>query len=278
MRKFAVSLLFLFFTLVFVFFVGCSLFETLNATERVKLSFPDMPGSMGKALDRFAANGVRMFFEVRYFRMGEVKTISVRYENARNGLFWVEMDRGVNTPVTFGLVLERDCSRVIKFKEGGGVFPFDANRGADGGIVLYLSWIRGPIASMFMKIKLAGGRIDRFNTKRLYMEVDKLNLKDPWLIDWHYVGLRLSAGYFRVTYLKFLYIYDLSVVLGLEGMEGYWFFNTPFTARYTVSEEGRFHCRLSEGFYSLFSLDGKGEMRIVNLTVGEGGRIEIFSQ
>ncbi len=268
MNRFVGRILFLFF--LFPFLWTCSLFDAFRGFERNFISLPNLPGRLENLFDRLSVNGAGVFFEIKYFKDGKLKIGRVEY--GRRG--YIEMDRGLNLPVICKLMVRINGKDVLSFKEGGGISPFDAVKNPDGSVLLRLSWARGAVAKMFMEMRLAGVGVERINTARLYTEIDKLKLDDPWLLDWRYVKYRLSRGTFRVTYLKILESYRFS--LRPDSVEGeVWYLNTPFSDAYTVNKTEGVSLFLIPGFYTLFSVSGN-HFKCFDLSVNYEGELEIF--
>ncbi len=250
--------------------------------ERVIISFPEPMDNL-KGVWKGENPGVfQILFEVRYFKAEKIRIGRMKYRSGDKN--YIEIDKRPNSPVTCCLMVIRNGKGVLTFKEGGGIFPFDAVVDSEGRIVLRLSWERGPIARVFMEMKLSGAGIERINTPRLYGEIDNLNLKDPWSLDWGYVKYRLATGSFRKTYLRLLDSYSFSLesfineIGGEEIFKGRkWYFNSPFSRVVVTNEGGSTILSLVPGFYTLFSMDMRG-LECVYLSVDNGGNLEIFSE
>ena len=108
----------------------------------------------------------------------------------------------------------------------------------------------------------------KINLKRLYAEVNNLDVGNPWLLDKVYAAEKLSEGSFRKTYLKRLPVYFVNV----PGAGGEWVMNNPFSGIYTVEEDMEsISLNLTPGFFSLIELRS---LKYINISVDASGGYE----
>lgn len=168
-----------------------------------------------------------------------------------------------NMPVVVQPVIRCGEEAVVLFPAGG-IYPLDAEI-RDKRIFLNITWEHGFTADVFRKLYKQNVATEKFNLKRFYYEMDRLNIHDPWLLDEDYIMEKLAGGSFRVTYLKEKPVFSFEIPV----KSGQWVINSPFSQIYTAdSVSGMLKLNLTSGFYTLIELK---DLRTVDLFVSKTG-------
>ncbi len=267
--------------LLFHLITGCNLDDPVSRSQRVPILFPPIPPNL-KNFTAFSEVSLpwKIRLECRFFLGDRLRMREFGLKETLNRAIYITLDKGLNNPITCRLMVVKNGEEVLDFKEAGGIFPFDVVTDSNGSFLLRLTYEKGPVAKIFMEMSLSGVRVERINTPKLYAEFEKLELDDPWSLDWGYVKYRLSMGSFRKSYFRVLDSYEFN----LEGFSGgqelirsgeVWSLNTPFSGSHMSDENGNVTLSLSPGFYTLFSLD-KGSLKCMDLSLNDRGNLEIF--
>jgi len=234
-----------------VLLTGC---PVLSKGVEVTLTIPEFPEPLkGKIADAY--------FNVTYFGPGGSEISSV-YPSGTESITLAGLKKN-NTPYVLYPVIMCKGSPVI-FSPAGGIYPLDT-RIDKNGIRLKLSWEHGLEADIFRKLMEQNVDTATINLKRLYVEVDNLDIGNPWLLDKVYIAEKLSGGSFRKTYLKKLPVYSVNV----PAADGEWVMNNPFSRIYTVKGDMEgISLNLTSGFFTLIELKS---LKYINISVDASG-------
>ncbi|NOY07530.1 MAG: hypothetical protein GXP33_01630 [Spirochaetes bacterium] len=234
-----------------ILLAACSV---LSKGVEVTLSVPEFPGPLKDKI-------VSVYFTVTYFGPGGSEISSV-YPPETESVTLTGLKQN-NAPYVLYPVIMCKGSPVI-FSPAGGIYPLDTRMDKNG-IGLKLSWEHGFEADIFRKLMEQNVDTSKINLKRLYVEVDNLDIGNPWLLDKVYIAEKLAGGSFRKTYLKKLSVYSVNI----PAAGGDWVMNNPFSGVYTAKEDmGSISFNLTPGFFILIELKS---LKYINISVDASG-------
>ncbi len=130
----------------------------------------------------------------------------------------------------------------------GGVDPPDRG-GADR---LPLTWRRGAVASLLLRLASQGGRLEALNVERLVREMEERGGEDPWRLDLDRIAAELAGGSFQVTAIGPAASRDVRLPVG----QGSWFTESPFALPVAATDGILRLAGLPLGFHRLFEAGG----------------------